>query len=137
MLTVYINPDVIIDWFVRILKIWPHTKAILGILCCCNCTFTRSLLRLSLSNSCYASWSTVSYMVQLHEGQDEHQGRSSVQLQQQSSTENRIVVLSLKMHNHASDVVKRFNYSRKKTCIQFQKLDIPMPEAGQVLAALE
>ena len=39
--------------------------------------------------------STVSYMVWLHLGQDEHQRRSWVQLQQQNCTENRIVVQSL------------------------------------------
>ena len=39
--------------------------------------------------------STVSYVVWLHQGQDGHQGRSSVQLHQQNCTENRIVVQSL------------------------------------------
>ena len=41
--------------------------------------------------------STVCYMVWLHQVQNEHQGRSSVQLQPPSCTENRIVVQRLKM----------------------------------------
>ena len=43
--------------------------------------------------------STVSYMVWLRQGKDEQQGRSWVQLQQQSCTEYRIVVQSLRMHH--------------------------------------
>ena len=72
------------------LKAWCH-YAILGALCCCNCTSTFPWWL-----SCpywthimhHGEDSTVSYMVWLHQGQAEQQWMSWVQLQQQNCTEN-------------------------------------------------
>ena len=83
--------------FVFPLKARGH-YAILGALCCCNYTSTpfRCLSSPYWTHIMHQGEDgTVSYMVWLHQEQNEHQGRSWVQLQQQCCAESRLVVQSL------------------------------------------